>query len=46
MKDTPKLLTLLLLTFCSSAPLSAAPIVKDGKATAEIILPNDANPIV
>ena len=26
--------------------LSAAQIVKDGKATAEIVIPKDANPIV
>lgn len=46
MKGTATPLTLLLLTFCLSAPVSAAPIVKDGRATAEIVIPNDANPIV
>jgi hypothetical protein len=37
---------LLLLTFCIPVALSAAQIVKDGKATAEIVIPKDANPIV
>jgi hypothetical protein len=32
--------------YCFSVPLSAAPSVKDSKATAEIVPPKDANPIV
>ena len=37
---------LLFLTFCVTLPLSATQIVKDGQATAEIVIPKDANPIV
>ena len=37
---------ILLLILCFSVTLSAAPVVKDGKATAEIVIPKDANPIV
>ena len=46
MKHAPTLLTILLLTLCISVPTSATPIVKDGKAMAEIVIPKDANPIV
>ena len=46
MKPRLTLFPSLLLTFCFSGPLSAAPLVKDGKATAEIVIPKDANPIV
>lgn len=46
MKTCTALLASLLLTLSFSAPLSAAPIVKDGTATAEIVIPKDANPIV
>ena len=34
------------LAFSFAVTLSAAQIVKDGKATAEIVIPKDANPIV
>ncbi|NDG71945.1 MAG: hypothetical protein EBY32_11720, partial [Proteobacteria bacterium] len=37
---------LLFLTFCFTLPLSATQVVKDGQATAEIVIPKDANPIV
>ena len=37
---------MLLLTFCFTLPLSATQLVKDGKATAEIVISKDANPIV
>ena len=37
---------LFLAFFCLAGTLPAAQIVKDGKATAEIIIPIDANPIV
>ena len=46
MKYTFTLCAILLPAYCFSVPLSAAPIVKNGKATAEIVLPKDANPIV
>ena len=36
----------MLLAFSFAVTLSAAQIVKDGKATAEIVIPKDANPIV
>jgi len=45
-KYTFTLCAILLSAYCFSVPLSAAPIVKDAKATAEIVLPKDANPIV
>ena len=36
MKHAHTLITILLLTFCFSVPVSAAPLVKDGKATAAL----------
>ena len=35
-----------LIICCFSMHLPAAQVVKDGKATAEIVIPKDANPIV